>query len=181
MPTPARHAAPASPSPAADVSRSGADTSSAALTYGALAVLASCTGRGELESASKVGGVVGEDMDVPCLDASCEIVLCRFVFDSMRNGAPALQEMIFFFSSRRRHTSCGRDWSSGVCSSDLFASVRVRYCALQTAKEKSPMSFLKPSVPHLSPAAITMATSVRSLGWFIAKSLPNMAIRSKRL
>src|SRR5690554_7492353 len=31
----------------------------------------------------------------------------------------------FFFSSRRRHTSCGRDWSSDVCSSDLvhaFAS-----------------------------------------------------------
>src|SRR5687768_18468780 len=25
----------------------------------------------------------------------------------------------FFFSSRRRHTSCSRDWSSDVCSSDL--------------------------------------------------------------
>src|SRR6266498_5401624 len=25
----------------------------------------------------------------------------------------------FFFSSRRRHPSCGRDWSSDVCSSDL--------------------------------------------------------------
>src|SRR6266436_9091721 len=24
----------------------------------------------------------------------------------------------FFFSSRRRHTSCSRDWSSDVCSSD---------------------------------------------------------------
>src|SRR5690554_5277734 len=27
--------------------------------------------------------------------------------------------MLFFFSSRRRHTRCGRDWSSDVCSSDL--------------------------------------------------------------
>src|SRR5207245_6440159 len=27
--------------------------------------------------------------------------------------------MIFFFSSRRRHTRCYRDWSSDVCSSDL--------------------------------------------------------------
>src|SRR5271157_2459472 len=27
---------------------------------------------------------------------------------------------VFFFSSRRRHTSCGRDWSSDVCSSDLL-------------------------------------------------------------
>src|SRR6266498_2739951 len=26
---------------------------------------------------------------------------------------------IFFFSSRIRHTRCGRDWSSDVCSSDL--------------------------------------------------------------
>src|SRR5215813_8181768 len=25
----------------------------------------------------------------------------------------------FFFSSRGRHTRCGRDWSSDVCSSDL--------------------------------------------------------------
>src|SRR5256884_4934460 len=28
----------------------------------------------------------------------------------------------FFFSSRRRHTRCSRDWSSDVCSSDLDAS-----------------------------------------------------------
>src|SRR5690606_4455128 len=29
-----------------------------------------------------------------------------------------------FFSSRRRHTSFSRDWSSDVCSSDLLAAVR---------------------------------------------------------
>src|SRR2546422_496112 len=28
-------------------------------------------------------------------------------------------DFIFFFSSRRRHTRCSRDWSSDVCSSDL--------------------------------------------------------------
>src|SRR2546422_3114100 len=28
----------------------------------------------------------------------------------------------FFFSSRRRHTRCSRDWSSDVCSSDLRLS-----------------------------------------------------------
>src|SRR5207245_4362877 len=27
--------------------------------------------------------------------------------------------VFFFFSSRRRHTRCYRDWSSDVCSSDL--------------------------------------------------------------
>src|SRR5690606_33405957 len=30
-----------------------------------------------------------------------------------------LQSFLFFFSSRRRHTSFSRDWSSDVCSSDL--------------------------------------------------------------
>src|SRR2546429_1069555 len=29
----------------------------------------------------------------------------------------------FFFSSRRRHTRCSRDWSSDVCSSDLIVGV----------------------------------------------------------
>src|SRR5207247_7003738 len=29
----------------------------------------------------------------------------------------------FFFSSRRRHTRSTRDWSSDVCSSDLFLAV----------------------------------------------------------
>src|SRR5215813_13786988 len=29
----------------------------------------------------------------------------------------------FFFSRRRRHTRCGRDWSSDVCSSDLSGYV----------------------------------------------------------
>src|SRR5256884_3580716 len=28
----------------------------------------------------------------------------------------------FFFSSRRRHTRCSRDWSSDVCSSDLLSN-----------------------------------------------------------
>src|SRR2546429_150110 len=30
-----------------------------------------------------------------------------------------VSDVVFFFSSRRRHTRCSRDWSSDVCSSDL--------------------------------------------------------------
>src|SRR5438128_12685281 len=30
----------------------------------------------------------------------------------------------FFFSSRRRHTRCYRDWSSDVCSSDLCSAAK---------------------------------------------------------
>src|SRR6266436_2416646 len=33
----------------------------------------------------------------------------------------------FFFSSRRRHTICSRDWSSDVCSSDLLASAAANH------------------------------------------------------
>src|SRR3989442_15745035 len=35
-----------------------------------------------------------------------------------------MRHSVFFFSSRRRHTRCGRDWSSDVCSSDLFVACR---------------------------------------------------------
>src|SRR5712675_3134850 len=37
------------------------------------------------------------------------------LFTLLRSVLP----LIFFFSSRRRHTRCSRDWSSDVCSSDL--------------------------------------------------------------
>src|SRR5205809_5788088 len=40
--------------------------------------------------------------------------------------------MSFFFSSRRRHTICSRDWSSDVCSSDLSACC-ARYAMSATA------------------------------------------------
>src|SRR5438445_13688681 len=33
--------------------------------------------------------------------------------------------MLFFFSSRRRHTRYWRDWSSDVCSSDLLKQARI--------------------------------------------------------
>src|SRR5215813_8506763 len=36
----------------------------------------------------------------------------------------------FFFSSRRRHTRCGRDWSSDVCSSDLDVAASAHGIAL---------------------------------------------------
>src|SRR2546429_94931 len=34
------------------------------------------------------------------------------------NGRLHFHAVLFFFSSRRRHTRCSRDWSSDVCSSD---------------------------------------------------------------
>src|SRR2546429_5218697 len=44
--------------------------------------------------------------------------------------------VFFFFSSRRRHTRCSRDWSSDVCSSDLtLIGIAVGIpCAVATAR-----------------------------------------------
>src|SRR5690606_39792387 len=49
---------------------------------------------------------------------------------------------VFFFSSRRRHTSFSRDWSSDVCSSDLRRhyrrlAVQRRQQASDNAAERS--------------------------------------------
>src|SRR5690606_40087152 len=41
----------------------------------------------------------------------------------------------FFFSSRRRHTRFSRDWSSDVCSSDLFEIYLALYQGLSGADE----------------------------------------------
>src|SRR5690554_1313342 len=48
----------------------------------------------------------------------------RIVLSKDISYASALDALTtaFFFSSRRRHTRCGRDWSSDVCSSDLIFS-----------------------------------------------------------
>src|SRR2546422_6645023 len=49
---------------------------------------------------------------------------------------------LFFFSSRRRHTRCSRDWSSDVCSSDLVAT-RPRYSPVRVSTLTTSPSFRK--------------------------------------
>src|SRR2546429_1154038 len=49
-------------------------------------------------------------------------MLKRWSIVASGDHASMLCLVIFFFSSRRRHTRCSRDWSSDVCSSDLFRS-----------------------------------------------------------
>src|SRR5439155_10935097 len=39
---------------------------------------------------------------------------------SRERSDPSRAYLLFFFSSRRRHTRWPRDWSSDVCSSDLY-------------------------------------------------------------
>src|SRR5205809_667325 len=49
------------------------------------------------------------------------------VYGGMRFLISRLCYVFFFFSSRRRHTRCSRDWSSDVCSSDLATWVSIHH------------------------------------------------------
>src|SRR2546421_8811943 len=52
---------------------------------------------------------------------------------------------VFFFSSRRRHTRSDRDWSSDVCSSDLFMGVWV----LPTANSLEVIKNVRAAIPEI--------------------------------
>src|SRR2546429_4362855 len=54
-------------------------------------------------------------------------VFCMLVF--------AVCFCYFFFSSRRRHTRCSRDWSSDVCSSDLFFDFHQAHAACRLERQ----------------------------------------------
>src|SRR6516164_10096407 len=48
--------------------------------------------------------------------------LPRTKYSNLFYGSDRIEcwSILFFFSSRRRHTRCNCDWSSDVCSSDLY-------------------------------------------------------------
>src|SRR2546422_5689936 len=46
--------------------------------------------------------------------------VCLEVYGILAAVVTFFLSFFFFFSSRRRHTRCSRDWSSDVCSSDLY-------------------------------------------------------------
>src|SRR5690606_39877768 len=49
----------------------------------------------------------------------------------------------FFFSSRRRHTRFSRDWSSDVCSSDLWFSPAPSTARIKLRANCSPIRYLQ--------------------------------------
>ena len=55
---------------------------------------------------------------------------------------------VFFFSSRRRHTRCSRDWSSDVCSSDLWLIVDGLNVVRRWSKETVPHNGLSSDSAH---------------------------------
>src|SRR5256885_5710535 len=66
------------------------------------------------------------------------LVILQVPCDSLDSRA-SLVLLFFFFSSRRRHTRLQGDWSSDVCSSDLFgyglSYTTFRYARLRTSSD----------------------------------------------
>src|SRR5256884_2958310 len=66
--------------------------------------------------------------------------------------------VVFFFSSRRRHTRCSRDWSSDVCSSDLAHQFLVEEAALLDAADYAGwLGLLCEDIRYLMPVRVTTA------------------------
>src|SRR5690554_3801043 len=68
--------------------------------------------------------------------------------------------LFFFFSSRRRHTRCGRDWSSDVCSSDLSGELTEEGATAPTWHDRA-APFLQAWPTELPPVAGFVPTSLK--------------------
>src|SRR2546429_6076314 len=75
---------------------------------------------------------------------------------------------MFFLSSRRRHTRCSRDWSSDVCSSDLYGRGR----------NKTALVTLKMAVLAPTPRAMVSAAVSAKIGLFRSVRPANASSRS---
>src|SRR5947209_12553779 len=65
--------------------------------------------------------------------------------------------VVFFFSSRRRHTRYWRDWSSDVCSSDLTDAVLAAVRELNADSSVDAMLVQYPAPPQVDFDAVLMA------------------------
>src|SRR6266852_3765526 len=72
--------------------------------------------------------------------------------------------LFFFFSSRRRHTRCYRDWSSDVCSSDLQGPRTI-------------MNFFILSLIKAAVVAFVLLTTLAYLQWIERKVIAHIQLR----
>src|SRR5438128_5463258 len=68
----------------------------------------------------------------------------------------------FFFSSRRRHTRCYRDWSSDVCSSDLLPAYDGKAALASARTERPDLVVLDLGLPELDGLDVTRALRAES-------------------
>src|SRR2546429_3351765 len=96
----------------------------------------------------------------------------------MVNVAYQYLDRVFFFSSRRRHTRCSRDWSSDVCSSDLSiasadrATTSIR--SLATFSRRDPDQFSAVAIEGTLDSAVTLA-------WNALKQRANVRSEERRV
>src|SRR5258705_5668123 len=82
----------------------------------------------------------------------------------------------FFFSSRRRHTRCLSDWSSDVCSSDLFSLLddhRYEYLECKTSHYQYHNKLRRWTCPQCPEAA---SNRYKELCW-VARQWRNLKYR----
>src|SRR5256884_7195555 len=96
-----------------------------------------------------------------------------------RNGD---RQLCFFFSSRRRHTRCSRDWSSDVCSSDLCVlptisppSSRIRVTTVASNSGMYPSSVEAPFIIG-TPATMTLSLMATRLPFSLPLGAPLMDV-----
>src|SRR3989442_5591717 len=77
----------------------------------------------------------------------------------------------FLFSSRRRHTICGRDWSSDVCSSDL-ATMRRTYRSLAPGSWRNAVRKSVKPRHILAVLGIVFLVLLPNVWWAVDASIP---------
>src|SRR5256884_2494402 len=97
--------------------------------------------------------------------AMADIMIVIAMFWDVNGDEADSVVLYFFFSSRRRHTRCSRDWSSDVCSSDLL--VRLQEADPEEASPGAParhaawLDWLNRSPKHLNVFLETLETERR--------------------
>src|SRR5438445_5602427 len=71
-------------------------------------------------------------------------------------------EVVFFFSSRRRHTRYWRDWSSDVCSSDLpyITLAGAAFALIYAHRQKDLIPDFVPEFGHADESAVVRAVLI---------------------
>src|SRR5207302_7563808 len=87
--------------------------------------------------------------------------------------------VVFFFSSRRRHTRFSRDWSSDVCSSDLCSLSRICSSTFTRRTIEEQMRLMEQSVRALDmkPEELARPGNERSEERRVGKECENRRLR----
>src|SRR5207245_6942795 len=94
------------------------------------------------------------------------VCLCR---SCANRTQPGVGSHVVFFSSRKRHTRCYRDWSSDVCSSDLSWKFSLRLLPTASSCKTRPPPGLSLLCKEMTPAL--RCPSLRML-FYICRRMP---------